>query len=156
VVLLGIGSYAVWVGLRDPFADQIAAVRTMPSDTGEAVADKLERVAALSALVPKDDPRREELERERERLTHLQELHRYLDRLAQLGATATDPGADAARADRDARDAENLWDLIRGYRQRFVARDGDAARVEQSARETLRRIAEVTGSERLRRLAEEQ
>lgn len=155
VVLLGIGGYAVWVGLRDPFADQIATVRAMPSDTGEAVADKLERVAALSALVPKDDPRRDDLERERERLTHLQELHRYLDRLAQLGATATAPGVDATRADRDARDAENLWALIRGYRQRFVAQDADAARIEQSAREALRRIAEVTGSERLGRLAGE-
>lgn len=153
--LLGIGGYAVWITLRDPFSGQIEAVKRLQTDTETAVNDKLTRVVALAALLPAEDGQRQDLERERERLTNLLQLHLYTNRLAQVLEAVSEPDEAQGSARRAAEDAENLWELLREYRRKFSADDRAAIRIENQGREVLRDIGERTGSEALKKLADE-
>ncbi len=152
LLLSGLAGYAVWLTFRDPLSGQIAMVRVLRTDTADAVSTKLDQVVALAALLPAGDDRRHELEQEKDRLTNLRELHLYHQRLERLLASASASDFDAGKA---ARDAEDLWILMREYRYKFSAGDRGAVKIEEAGRGALRRIAEITASERLRRLAQE-
>ena len=139
----------------DPLAGQIEAALRASEDSEQAVTDKLERIAALIALLPPGDDRRGDLNARRERLVNLRELNTFADRLANLlrqaGASPGDVAAGAAAA----MDGENLWAMLRASRSRLPAEDRASDQVVERARATLRQLAAVTESPTLEELAKE-
>ena len=157
LVIVAVVGFGLWKTLEvtDPLDGQTVAVLALTEDTPGAVTTKLNRVVGLIALLPDDDERRAELDRQRERLTNLLELHNYVERLETLLADARDSAGDPVKVSRAAADGENLWIMLREYRRQFAGDDPAALRIEDRGRDLLGRLGESTDSERLLRLADQ-
>jgi serine/threonine-protein kinase len=137
----------------DPLAGQIENALRQSEDSEQAVTDKLERIAALIALLPPGDDRRNDLAVRKERLVNLRELDTVADRLTILLRQTTNIRGDSDALASAALDGENLWVLFRASRSQLPVNDRAADEVVRRARVTLRDLAESTGSTRLGELA---
>ena len=86
------------------------------------VANKLQRIRAIDALLPTDDGRKENLARQVERLENLDEMYRDIERLEVLLRGAAGSSGEPGGSAKLLSDAENVLNLLRGFR---TAIEGD-------------------------------
>ncbi len=140
VILIGFGAFALWKLIPQPLAKELDEALRLSESTEAAVTDKLERLRAIDALLRSGDRRKGELARQGERLGNLFEMYVVVRRLDVLLGGASGPAAKSGGDAKLLSDAENLFDLLSGYRAEFVDDDPTAIRLEKEGRSILAEI----------------
>jgi tetratricopeptide (TPR) repeat protein len=145
VVVIGLGTFAVLKMRPHPLSQELDVVLALPEGSEKEVSDKLQRIRAIDALLPGDDARKENLARQEERLLNLDEMYRDIERLEALlrgaPASASEPGGAAKLLS----DAENVLNLLRGFRSAIEGDDPTAVMLEKKGQSILDEIKRRTG-----------
>jgi tetratricopeptide (TPR) repeat protein len=145
VIVIGFGAFAVWKMMPHPLSKELELALRLSENSQKEVVDKLQRIRAIDALLPHDDPRKDHLARQQERLLNLDEMYRDIERLETLlrgtaGATG-EPGGAAKLVS----DAENVYDLLRGFRSAIEGDDPTAILLEKKGQSILSDIKDRVG-----------
>jgi hypothetical protein len=142
VIVLALGSFAVWKMRPHPLDKELELALHLSESSEKEVAGKLQRIRAIDALLATDDGRKENLARQVERLENLDEMYRDIERLEVLlrgaAGSAGEPGGSAKLVS----DAENVLNLLRGFRAAIEGDDPTAVMLEKKGQSI---VAEIKG-----------
>jgi serine/threonine protein kinase len=145
VIVLALLSFAAWKMIPRPFDKEMELALHLSESSEKEVSDKLQRIRAIDALLPPGDARKENLARQEERLLNLDEMYRDIERLDVLlrgaAGSAGEPGGSA----RLVSDAENVLNLLRGFRGALEADDPTAILLEKKGQAIVAEIKDRTG-----------
>ena len=145
LIVIGLSTFAVWKLIPNPLAKELELALNLSESSEKEVADKLQRLRAIGALLPHDDQRTENLARQEERLENLNEMYRDIERLEVLLRGAAGSGTEPGGAARLLSDAENVFNLLRGFRSAIPGDDPTAILLERKGQSILAEIKDRIG-----------
>jgi serine/threonine protein kinase len=145
LIAIGMGAFAIWKMRPRPLSQELELVLRLSEGSEKEVADKLQRIRAIDALLPASDARKENLARQEERLLNLDEMYRDIERLEVLlrgaAGSAGEPGGSAKLVS----DAENVLNLLRGFRSAIEGDDPTAILLEKKGQSIVAEIKDRIG-----------
>jgi tetratricopeptide (TPR) repeat protein len=140
VIVIGFGAFAVRRMIPDPLAKELELALHLSENSEKEVTDKLQRLRAVDALLPHDDQRKEDLARQEDRLENLNEMYRDVERLEVLLRGASGSASEPGGAAKLISDAENVLNLLRGFRSAITGDDPTAILLEKKGQSILSEI----------------
>ena len=144
-IVIGVGAFAVWKLLPHPLSKELELALSLPESSEQEVSDKMQRIRAIDALLSHDDARKDNLTRQEERLLNLDEMYRDIERLEVLLRAAAGSAREPGGAAKLLSDAENVLNLLRGFRSAIEGDDPTAIQLEKKGQSILTEIKNRLG-----------